>query len=223
MPEPPAVSGVPASAARVGVFGGTFDPPHNGHLAVAAWVRAALSLDVVLVVVAGEPWQKVGVRSVTPAADRMAMVRAMCDGVEGVFACDLELHRLGPSYTADTLARLTAPGRELFLVLGHDAAAGLPTWERVDEVRALAAPVLVERPGLGATALPRGWAWERVEVPRLDISSTDLRERLAASKPVDGLVPPAVISCIADRGLYGGASPAEHAGERRGETSVDRA
>lgn len=203
-------------ATRVGVLGGTFDPPHNAHLVVATWVRAALDLDVVLLVVAGEPWQKVGHRAVTPAADRLALVAALCEGVAGVEACDVELRRSGPTYTADTLAELAAPGRELYLLLGHDAAAGLPTWRRVEEVQARCTPVLVDRPGAGHERLPEGWAWQRVAVPQLDISSTLLRERLAAGLPVDGLVPPGVISCIAARGLYGGADPAGRAGGRRG-------
>lgn len=203
MGDPEAVPGLPPAAARVGVFGGTFDPPHNGHLVVATWVREALGLDVVLLVVAGEPWQKVGTRAISPAGDRLAMVRALCEGVDGISACDLEVRRSGPTYTADTLAALRAPGRELFLVLGHDAAAGLPTWEREAEVRAACTPVVVERAGVHAPPLPPGWAWRHVAVPRLDISSTELRSRLQAGRPVDGLVPPGVISCIAARGLYG--------------------
>ncbi|MCC5951944.1 MAG: nicotinate-nicotinamide nucleotide adenylyltransferase [Acidimicrobiia bacterium] len=191
---------------RVGVFGGTFDPPHNGHLVVAAGVRQALALDRVLVVVAGEPWQKVATGPVTPALDRLEMVSALLDGVEGVEPSDIEVRRPGPSFTADTLASLRAPDRVLFLVLGFDAAAALPTWERVDEVRELAVPVLVDRPGIEAPPLPGGWAWERVDVPRLDISSTDLRRRLRSGLPVEGLMPPGVISCVGDRGLYSEAT-----------------
>jgi nicotinate-nucleotide adenylyltransferase len=211
------------AARRIGVFGGTFDPPHNGHLVVASWVRAALGLDVVLVVVAGEPWQKVGGRSVTAAADRLALVVAMCEGVDGIEACDLEVRRPGPTYTADTLRELAGPDRELFLVLGGDAAAGLPSWERVDEVRELAVPVLVDRPAVAAPPLPDGWAWQRVDVPRLDIASTVLRHRIADGLPVDGLVPSGVISCIAARGLYGGGSrPGEPEGVEE-RASGDRA
>lgn len=190
-------------ARRVGIFGGTFDPPHNGHLAVATWVREALELDVMVVVVAGEPWQKVDDRVVTPADDRLAMVEAMCEGLPATVVSDLELRRRGPSFTADTLAEFVAPGRELFLVLGHDAAAGLPSWERVEEVRSRCVPVLVDRRGVAAPRLPDGWAWRRVELPRLDISSTLLRDRLERGLVVDGLAPPAVIASIGRRGLYG--------------------
>lgn len=194
----------PATGARIGVFGGTFDPPHVGHLVAAVNVRHALALDVVLLVVANVPWQKVGARNVTPAADRLAMVRAAVGDVEGIEASALEIDRGGPSYTADTLAELARrhPGAELFLVLGSDAAAGLPTWDRVDQVRQGATVVVVDRPG-GAAPVLDGWRYERVEVPRLEVSSTDLRARVADGRPLDYLLTPAVIDCIRGRGLYG--------------------
>ena len=196
-------------AARIGVFGGTFDPPHAGHVAVAATARWALGLDHVEFVVANDPWQKSGERHVSPARDRLALTEAAVAGIDGLEVSDLEVRRGGPSYTADTLAELHRlhPGARLFLVLGADAAAGLPTWERVDEVRAACTAVLADRPGAPATALPPGWDFVRIEVPRLDISSTDLRARVAGGQPIDGLVPPAVRAVIAERGLYGDARP----------------
>lgn len=196
------VTGIPEGARRIGVFGGTFDPPHNGHLVVAAGALHALELDVVLLVVANRPWQKEGVRSVSDASDRLAMTVALCEGVEGVVPSTVELDRGGPSYTADTLAALEGRDRELFLVLGRDAAAGLPTWERVEEVRGRCVPVLVDRPGVPAPPLPGGWDWQVVDVPRLDISSSDLRMRAARGWPLHGLVPPAVAAEVARRGLY---------------------
>ena len=202
MPADGSPHDLPADARRVGIFGGTFDPPHNGHLVVAANVRDALELDVVLLVVANEPWQKVDARPVSPAADRLALVAALCEGVDGLVADDRELRRGGPSYTADTLAEVAAPDRELYLVLGRDAAAGLPTWERAEQVRAACTPVLVERPGVPAPGLPRGWAWRRVDIPRLDISSSEVRQRALDGRPLEGLVPPAVISRLGERGLY---------------------
>jgi nicotinate-nucleotide adenylyltransferase len=187
---------------RVGVFGGTFDPPHVGHVAAAAEVRFVLSLDVVLFVVANDPWQKSGNRIVSPAADRLAMVEAAVEGIEGLRASSIELRRGGPSYTVDTLRELRAAGAdELFLVMGLDAAAAIESWHEPDEVRALAIPVVVSRPDV-ATPLPAGWLWQHVEVPSLDISSTDLRERLRSGRPVDGLVPPAVRAVIEARHLY---------------------
>jgi nicotinate-nucleotide adenylyltransferase len=189
---------------RIGVFGGTFDPPHNGHLAAAVNVRHALQLDRVLLVVAGVPWQKVGERAISPAADRMAMVEAAVAGVQDLEPSDLEIDRGGDSYTADTLRLLheEAPGRSLFVILGRDAAAGLPTWERVDEVRAQAEIVVVDRPGHGMAVLPPGWDVQHVDCPDLEISSTDLRARAGDGRPLDFLVPPAVVSCIQERRLY---------------------
>jgi nicotinate-nucleotide adenylyltransferase len=189
---------------RIGVFGGTFDPPHVGHLVVAVNVRHALALDVVLLVVANDPWQKSGSRQVSPASDRLAMVVAAVGDVDGLEASDIEMSRGGTSYTADTLAALQAaePDAELLLVLGSDAAAGLPTWERADEVRRRAGIVVVTRPGAEDGAPPTGWDWTRVECPRLEVSSTDLRDRVIDGRPLDYLLPPAVIDCIEARGLY---------------------
>lgn len=189
---------------RIGVFGGTFDPPHVGHLVVAVNVRHALSLDVVLLVVANDPWQKSGERDISPAADRLAMVVAAVGDVEGLEASDIEMQRGGTSYTADTLAELRSrePDAELHLILGSDAAAGLPTWERADEVRQRARIVVVSRPGAEDGAPPSGWDWVRVECPRLEVSSSDLRARVLDGRPLDYLLPPAVIACIDARGLY---------------------
>jgi nicotinate-nucleotide adenylyltransferase len=186
------------------VFGGTFDPPHVGHLVTAVNVRYALSLDVLLLVVAHDPWQKTGDREVSPAPDRLAMVLAAVGDVDGLEASDLELRRGGTSYTADTLAELRAaePTAELFLVLGSDAAANLPTWERVEEIRTMATIVVVTRPGAEQGEPPDGWSWMSVETPRLDVSSTDLRRRVVDGRPLDYLLTPSVIDCIDARGLY---------------------
>lgn len=191
---------------RIGVFGGTFDPPHVGHLVTAVNIRHAIALDRLLLVVAKDPWQKTGTRELSPAEDRMAMVAAAVADVEGIEASRIEIERGGPSYTADTLAALQViePEAALYLVLGSDAAAGLLTWERVEEVRDLATVVVVTRPGAQHGAPPRGWRWLRVETPRLEVSSTDLRARVADGRPLDYLLTPAVISCIDDRRLYVG-------------------
>lgn len=188
---------------RIGVLGGTFDPPHVGHLVTAQDVADRLELDVVLLVVANEPWQKVGTRSITPAPQRLAMVHAAVADVVGVEASDLELQRSGPSYTIDTLTELSAlhPGAELFLILGADAAALLHTWHRPDDVAAAATLVVVDRPGT-ETELPAGFHGVCVEVPRLEVSSTDLRARAADGRPLRFLVPDAVISLVRELDLY---------------------
>jgi nicotinate-nucleotide adenylyltransferase len=186
------------------VFGGTFDPPHVGHLVAAVNVRHQLDLDVVLLVVANDPWQKTATRAVTPAGDRLAMVEAAVGDVAGLEASDLELRRGGTSYTADTLAQLRAahPDAELYLVLGSDAAAGLPTWERAEAVRTSSSVVVVTRPGAEEATVPPGWRATALETPRLDVSSTDLRARVADGRPLDYLLTAPVIACIEARGLY---------------------
>jgi nicotinate-nucleotide adenylyltransferase len=189
---------------RLGIFGGTFDPPHVGHLVTAVNVRHELALDRVLLVVNDQPWQKVGTRDITPAEDRFAMVEAAVGSVEGLEASRIEIDRGGMSFTADTLHVLSAedPDRELFVILGSDAAGGLPTWERADEVRAGATIVVVERPGTREIEPLPGWSWVRVEVPRLEVSSTDLRARVADGRPLDYMLTPDVIDAIERHELY---------------------
>lgn len=188
---------------RIGVLGGTFDPPHIGHLVTAVNVRYGLGLDVVLMVVANVPWQKVDDRQISPATDRLAMVRAAVVDDEGIEASDIEIRRGGPSYSVDTLDALHAedPDAELFLILGADAAVGLDTWERAEDLASLATIVVVDRPGsVGET--PRRFPVVRVEVPRLEVSSTDLRLRIRDGRPTRYLLPPGVSELIAARKLY---------------------
>ena len=189
---------------RLGLFGGTFDPPHVGHLVTAVNVRHALALDLVLLMVANDPWQKSGARPITPAADRLAMVQAAVAGIEGLEAGSEEMQRGGPSYTADTLAtlRVKYAGARFFTIVGDDAAAHIDTWERVNEVIAMSSLVVIDRPGSPVT-LSQDYEWRHVEVPRLEVSSTDLRCRVTDGRPLDYLVPEPVIDIIRDRGLYG--------------------
>ena len=184
-------------------MGGTFDPVHTAHVVVAAEVRDRLDLDRVLLVVAGDPWQKRG-RVIASAADRLALARCAVDGLDGLEVSAVEVERTGASVTADTLEALQAPDRTLFLVLGADAVANMGTWRRLEETRELATVVVVEREGEHARPPGAGWRVEHVPIPRIDISSTDLRARLAAGRPVDGMIPPAVVHGIHARGLYTG-------------------
>ena len=187
---------------RIGLLGGTFDPPHNGHLAVAAEVRHALGLDAVWMLVAGDPWQKRG-RVVATAEERLALVTAAVAEVDGLAPCAVEVERTGATVTADSLETLSAPGRELLLILGADAVANMGTWRRLDDTRHLATIVVVERAGdLDVDPPGEGWRVHHVRVPRIDVSSTECRERLATGRPVDGLVPESVIAEIHRRGLY---------------------
>ena len=192
---------------RLGVFGGTFDPPHVGHLVTAVNVRHGLHLDRVLFVVANQPWQKEGSRAITPAVDRLWLVEQAVRGVRGLEASDIELERAGSSYTADTLVDLAKlhPGAELFTILGEDAAAGFLTWDRYEEVADRSTLVVVDRPGFVAD-LPGGFDWVHVEVPHLEVSSTDLRARVVDGRPLDFLLTAPVIEAIRVRQLYGMAA-----------------
>ena len=189
---------------RIGVFGGTFDPIHAGHVAAAAAVHRALDLDRTLLVVANEPWQKEGTRSVTPAEDRLAMVVAAVADRPGLEPSRLEIDRGGPSYTVDTVEELHGlyPGSELFLVVGADVVPDLRTWRHQGDLQQSVVLVVVDRPGATREQPPPGWRAVSVPVPPFDVSSTELRARLEAGRPVDGLVPEGVIRCIRDRNLY---------------------
>jgi nicotinate-nucleotide adenylyltransferase len=187
---------------RIGVLGGTFDPVHTAHVVVAAEVRDRVALDRVLLVVAGDPWQKRG-KVVASAQDRLALARRAVEGIDGLEVSAVEVEREGASVTADTLEALAGPHRELFLVLGADAVANMPTWRRLDDTRDLCTVVVVERAGdVHASPPGPGWQVARVAIPRVDVSSSEVRERLATGRPIDGLVPGGVVREIGAHGLY---------------------
>jgi nicotinate-nucleotide adenylyltransferase len=204
-------------AERIGVFGGTFDPIHVAHIVAAVEARRALSLDRVVLVPAGDPWQKRG--SVTaPAADRLAMVEAAVEGIAGLEVSPIEVERTGPSYTYQTLEALSGPERLLFLIVGADVAATMHSWVGIEHLPGLATLVVVDRapdpegllaasparpaPPPDEESLPPRWERVRLTIPRLDVSSTDLRARAARGWPLDGLVPPGAVRVITERGLY---------------------
>jgi nicotinate-nucleotide adenylyltransferase len=188
---------------RIGLVGGSFDPPHLGHLVVAECALVELGLDEVRLLVAGEPWMK---PAVSPAADRVALVEAAVADVPGLVCDAREVARAGPTFTSDTLAELRAeePDAELFFVLGEDAAAQLPDWERVEEAFSLATFVVVTRPGHPAPdeALLPGPVIH-LEIPQLRVSSTELRQRFARGGATRFLVPVLVDQEVRRRGLYG--------------------
>jgi len=193
----------PIVSQRIGLFGGTFDPPHVGHLVTAVNVRHALQLDFVILMVANIPWQKAGTRVITEAHDRLAMVQAAVADVDGLIAGRTEIDNGGHSYTADTLEFLSQqhPGASLFTIVGDDAASKIETWDRYEEVAVRSTLVVVDRPG-DPVELPAGFEWERVEVPRLEVSSTDLRDRCRDGRPLDYLVTEPVLDVIRLLGLY---------------------
>jgi nicotinate-nucleotide adenylyltransferase len=193
--------GLGRTRTRLGILGGTFDPVHIGHVVAAVDVRAALGLDRVLMVPAGDPWQKRG-QVVASPEQRFAMVELACKGLDGVEVSRVELDAPGPSVTADTLERLAGDDRELSLLLGTDAVANMPTWRRLEETRELAGIAVIERAGEHATPPGPGWRFEHVPIPRLDVSSSEIRRRIGLRLPIDGLTPPAVVRFIQDQGLY---------------------
>jgi nicotinate-nucleotide adenylyltransferase len=194
------------SIRRVGLLGGTFDPPHLGHLIVADQVLSALSLDEVVLVPANEPWQKVGHRKITSAERRLAMVTAAVGTTEGLSVSDIELEIGGPSYTSVTIDALAErqPGTEWLVILGADAAVGLDTWHDTERLRRQATIVVVNRPGADFQP-PTGWQWELVEIPSVGISGTGLRRRVAQGRSIRFLTPAPVIEHIVEWKLYRGA------------------
>ncbi len=190
--------------ARIGVYGGTFDPPHAGHLVAAVNVAHHLELDLVLFVVAGVPWQKVSTRFISAAEDRLAMVDLALADRPVLASSDVEVRHGGDAVTADTLEELRGiyPQAEFVLIVGSDAAAGMDTWRRADALRSLAHVAVVDRPGAAGGRPPQGFSYEVVACPLMDISSTDIRERAALGLPIDVLVPDAVREYIVSHGLY---------------------
>jgi nicotinate-nucleotide adenylyltransferase len=195
---------------RIGLFGGTFDPPHNAHLALARHARDELALDELRWIPAGDPWQKRD-RAVTPAAHRAAMVALAIAGEPRCLLDTREIARQGPSYSVVTAQELQAehPGAALFLVIGADQLAGLHSWHRVDELMALVTLAVAGRPGSAGAPDARIAAATRraVALPPMDVSSTGIRARVAARLPIVSLVPPAVAGYIARHHLYEGPDP----------------
>jgi nicotinate-nucleotide adenylyltransferase len=191
---------------RVGLLGGTFDPVHVAHLALATAALQALRLDQVRWVPAGQPWQKA--RQVTAAHHREAMVRlAIAD--EPRFVLDrIELERIGPSYTLDTVKALAAshPHTEWFLIIGADQYAGLHTWVDWRDLLGRVVLAVANPPGPMPAVHPDVLAFPHraVPLPMLDISSTDVRQRVQRGADISALVPPEVARYIETHHLYRG-------------------
>jgi nicotinate-nucleotide adenylyltransferase len=212
---------------RFGILGGTFNPPHLGHLALARHARDELGLGRVLLMPAFRSPGKPPEDDPGPG-HRLEMCRLAVADVEGVEACPLEIERDGTSYTVDTLRALHAahPNIEITFILGADVARTLSSWHESHELPALAKFAVALRPGMEAEPidlLPREWRGQPeagegpafpiipLSMPAIDISSSTVRRRLRHGLPVDGFVGPAVASYIAARGLYHAAVAEAHA------------
>jgi nicotinate-nucleotide adenylyltransferase len=184
-----------------GIFGGSFDPVHHGHLIVAARAAEALGLDTVLLVPCGVQPLKAQA-PVASGEDRAAMIRLAIGGDPCLALDTSELERPGPSYTVDTLRALRGrrPDERLILILGADAAAHLPRWRAADEVARLADIAVLSRPG--AAGVTGAFVKHQVAAPAIEISASDIRARLAAGRSIRYLVPGGVADYIARHRLY---------------------
>ncbi|MDX1620018.1 MAG: nicotinate-nucleotide adenylyltransferase [Nitriliruptorales bacterium] len=190
---------------RVGLLGGTFDPPHIGHLVAAEEARVALGLEEVRFLVAGDPWMK---DQTGTSAQRVDMAELAVAGNDGLSVDSREIRREGPTYTADTLKELRQeePGADWVFLVGADAAAHIAEWERVEDALAMAEFVAMTRPGYSFDR--SGPLTSRVgviEVPAVGVSSTDLRRRFAEGRAVRYQLPRSVERYVREHGLYGAA------------------
>jgi nicotinate-nucleotide adenylyltransferase len=189
---------------RIGVLGGSFDPPHEGHLALARAAAAQLGLDRVLLVPAWEPPHKPGGPTI-PAARRVAMARAATDGDPLIEVSTLEVDRAGTSYTAETLEQLANdhPGAQLWFIMGADQLEGFAGWSRPERIVELARLAVAWRPGAGDPAMEHlagpvaAGRIDVVDMPEVPISSTEVRRRLERGEDVSGMVPAPVAALLA--------------------------
>lgn len=197
-----------APARRVGVFGGAFDPPHNAHLALAQAAVAQLRLDVLHVVPTGQAWHKP--RPLTAGNHRLAMARLAFAGQPKVLVDDREIRRPGPSYTIDTLRELhgTEPQAQLLLVMGEDQAESLDRWHEISAITQLAIISIAKRAEFTRAEgrfdpknLPHA-VFQPLQLPLMQASATEVRDRLAAGEGIDHLVPGAVARYIDQHLLY---------------------
>jgi nicotinate-nucleotide adenylyltransferase len=199
---------------RIGILGGTFNPPHLGHLICAQEAYLQLSLDQVMLIPPRIPPHKPVEHEPGPQ-HRLELCRLAVRGDDRLCVSAIEIEREGPSFTVDTLAGLHAlqPDSELFLIVGGDVAAGLPRWREPDRVLSLATLAVAKRRGTARAAvdgalakLPGGERTEFFPMPRIGVSSTMIRRRVAAHQPIKYLVPDQVAGYIYKHRLYGGGT-----------------
>lgn len=191
---------------KLGVFGGTFDPVHWAHLVLAQCALDELKLDSILFIPAGEPWRK-SHRTVAPAVHRLEMLRLAVAGNDDFAVSDVELRREGPTYTADTLEALAGERLDdsFWFIVGADALADMPNWRDPERIAKHAVLAVAPRPGYEAADVP-GVPRDRIvtfAAPLMDISSSDIRDRLARARSARYLLPAAVEEYVRAQGLYG--------------------
>ena len=198
---------------RIGIYGGTFSPPHNGHIAAAKAFMEQMWLDILYVIPASTPPHKQMTCAISPE-DRLNMCRLAFSEMEGVYVSDMEIQRGGKSYTVDTLRELTGEDRRLFLLLGTDMMLSLGEWYRPDEIFRLSYPVYIRREKdaildqriiqtIADYNEKYGKVVRRIVTEPLVISSSEIRRRFEARESVEGLLPPSVEKYIRDKHLYG--------------------
>ncbi len=187
---------------RLGIFGGTFDPIHLGHLVIAERARSDLALDLLLFVVAGDPPHKQSV--VASAQDRLRMVQLATRDNPCFAVSDIEVRRAGHSYTVDTLRELREdrPRADFFFLLGSDSLSDLPAWHVPEDIAALATLAVVPRPGWESGGYEGLGSVVLVNCPQLDISSSAVRAMFRSGHSARYLVPDPVLEYVAERGLY---------------------
>lgn len=189
---------------RIGLLGGTFDPPHVGHLLLAYGAIEGLALDRLFLIPARRQPLKATV-AITDGAHRLEMLRHLVGGDARIQVDAIELERPGLSFTVETLRAYRArwPAAQLVLLLGADAAATFAQWREPDAIAAMARLVVCTRGGDALPAPPPGIAWDRLATRRVDISATEIRARVGAGLPLRGFVTDDVAAYIAAHGLYG--------------------
>ena len=181
---------------RIGLFGGTFDPPHLGHVAALEAASASGRFDVIVVTVAGDPYRKSAARLVRPAAERRALAHLAFDGIALVEVSDREIRRGGPSYTIDTVRELRDGVASIDLLVGADAAASLPTWHGAAELATLVTVGIFPRPG-SAVVYPEGFTCYELSMGPVDLSSTVVRTQLDDQAALEQSVPTEIIPLLA--------------------------
>ncbi len=188
---------------RIGIFGGSFNPPHVGHLIIAEMMREAFDLHRVLWIPSADPPHK-DVRDLAPAADRLEMVRLAISGNDAFELSEIEFARSGKSFTIDTILELKRrrPNDEFFLIVGGDSLADFHRWRDPDRILEEVSLIVYDRPGAGEPVAVPQERILRVETPQIDVSSTEIRRRCSTGQSVRYLLPPAVEEYVRRNDLY---------------------